>query len=106
RASEAEGLVSLTARMATEGDPLTELVEHARTTFGLDEVSVLRHQEDGDESRWIREAAAGADAPPVPEEAGQVVRLGNDTVLALRGSPLPADRLQLLSAFAGQLGLA
>jgi two-component system sensor histidine kinase KdpD len=115
RGAEAEALARLTARVAAEGDPLPELVEHARTTFGVDAVSVLRRREDGDhegghesghEIGWIREAAAGVGAPESPEEAGQVVQLGNDTVLALRGSPLPADRLQLLSAFAGQLGLA
>ena len=110
RGTEAEALARLTARVAAEGDPLPELVEHARTTFGVDAVSVLRREdrdpEGGHESGWIREAAAGTDAPDTPEEAGQVVQLGNDTVLALRGSPLPADRLQLLSAFAGQLGLA
>ncbi|TMK56089.1 MAG: DUF4118 domain-containing protein, partial [Actinobacteria bacterium] len=111
RGAEAEALARLTARVAAEGDPLPELVEHARTTFGVDAVSVLRRREDGHheggyDSGWIREAAAGAGAPNRPEEAGQVVQLGNDTVLALRGSPLQADRLQLLSAFAGQLGLA
>ena len=110
RGAEAEALARLTARVAAEGDPLPELVEHARTTFGVDAVSVLRREDgdrgDGRESVWIREAAAGTDAPDTPDEAGQVVSLGSDTVLALRGSPLPADRLQLLSAFAAQLGLA
>ncbi|MDP9300234.1 MAG: DUF4118 domain-containing protein, partial [Actinomycetota bacterium] len=106
RGAEAEALARLTARVAAEGDPLPELVEHARTTFGLDAVSVLRREDGDHDSEWIREAAAGTDAPDIPEEAGQVVPLGSDTVLALRGSPLPADRLQLLSAFAGQLGLA
>jgi len=110
RGAEAEALARLTARVAAEGDPLPELVEHARTTFGVDAVSVLRREEGdhgvGRESGWIREASAGTDAPDSPDEAGQVVPLGSDTVLALRGSPLPADRLQLLSAFAAQLGLA
>jgi two-component system sensor histidine kinase KdpD len=109
RGAEAEALARLTARVAAEGDPLPELVENARTTFGLDAVSVLRREDghgDGRETGWIREAAAGTDAPDTPDEAGQVVPLGGDTVLALRGSPLPADRSQLLSAFAAQLGLA
>ena len=111
RGAEAEALARLTARVAAQGDPLPELVEHARTTFGLEAVSVLRRRDDGDheggsDGEWVREAAAGTGAPDSPEEAGQVVQLGNDTVLALRGSPLQADRLQLLSAFAGQLGLA
>ena len=95
RGAEAEALARLTARVAAEGDPLPELVEHARTTFGVDAVSVLRREEggrgDGRETAWIREAAAGTDAPDTPDEAAQVVPLGSDTVLALRGSPLPAD---------------
>ncbi len=110
RGAEAEALARLTARVAAEGDPLPELVEYARTTFGAEAVSVLRRRENGDgaghEGTWAREATAGAGPPDDPEEAGQVVQLGNDTVLALRGNPLPADRLQLLSVFAGQLGLA
>jgi two-component system sensor histidine kinase KdpD len=101
RRAEAEALARLTARVAAEGDPLPGLVEYARTTFGLDAVSVLVPHEGG----WRSEAGAGVDPPEEPDDADQVIELGG-TVLALRGDRLPTDRFQLLSAFAAQLGLA
>jgi two-component system sensor histidine kinase KdpD len=102
RGAEAEVIARLTARLAGEGDPLPELVEHVRTTFGLEGASVLRWAEGG----WVREAAAGHEPPADPEHADQVVEVGRDAVLALRGHRLPADRLQLLSALASQLAVA
>jgi two-component system sensor histidine kinase KdpD len=102
RRAEAEALARLTARVAAEGDPLPGLVEYARTTFGLEGVSVLVQHE----GEWRREAGAGIDPPDGPEDADQVIELGRETVLALRGGPLPSDRFQLLAAFAAQLGLA
>jgi two-component system, OmpR family, sensor histidine kinase KdpD len=102
RGAEAEVIARLTARLAAEGDPLPELVEHVRTTFGLEAASVLRAANGG----WAQEAAAGPEPPPDPEHADQVVEVGRDAVLALRGHRLPADRLQLLSALASQLAVA
>jgi two-component system, OmpR family, sensor histidine kinase KdpD len=102
RGAEAEVLARLTARLAAEGDPLPDLVEHVRTTFGLDAASVVRRADDA----WVVEAAAGADPPQDPDHADQVVEVGRDSVLALRGPRLPADRLQLLSALASQLAVA
>jgi two-component system, OmpR family, sensor histidine kinase KdpD len=102
RGAEAEVIARLTARLAAEGDPLPELVEHVRTTFGLEGAAVLRSADGG----WLREAAAGPDPPADREHADQVVEVGRDAVLALRGHRLPADRLQLLSALASQLAVA
>jgi two-component system sensor histidine kinase KdpD len=102
RGAEAEALARLTARVAAEGDPLPELVEHLRTTFGLEAVSVLHRGDAG----WQREAGSGIAPPGSPGDADQLVELGPDTVLALRGGRLPADRVQLLSAFAAQLAVA
>jgi two-component system sensor histidine kinase KdpD len=102
RGAEAEALARLTARVAAEGESLPDLLEHVRTTLGLAAASILRR--DGD--RWRVDAAAGADPPADPAAADQTVELGPDSVLALRGEPLPADRLRLLSAFAAQLAIA
>lgn len=102
RRAEAEALARLTARVAAEDDPLPGLVEHLRTTFGLGAVSVLRKAEGG----WERDGAAGVDPPGDPDDADQTVELGRGSVLALRGDRLPADALQLLSAFAAQLAIA
>jgi two-component system, OmpR family, sensor histidine kinase KdpD len=102
RGAEAEALARLTARVAAEGESLPDLLEHVRTTLGLAAASILRR--DGD--RWRVDAAAGADPPADLAAADQTVELGPDSVLALRGEPLPADRLRLLSAFAAQLAIA
>ena len=54
--AEAEALAHLAGWLVSDEDPLPGLVEHVRTTFGLDAVSVLRVATDGG---WIVEASAG-----------------------------------------------
>jgi two-component system, OmpR family, sensor histidine kinase KdpD len=102
RGDEAAAMAYVAARVAAEDDPLPGLVEQLGATFGLSGVSVLARGNDD----WRPEARAGIEPPRSPEEADQVVELGRDTVLALRGAPLPADALQLLSTFAAQLTVA
>jgi two-component system sensor histidine kinase KdpD len=102
RGAEAQALARLTARVAGEGEPLSQLLEHVRSALALDAASILRREESG----WLIDAAVGADPATVPEEADQIVDLAPDAVLAVRGHRLPADRVQLLSAFAGQLAIA
>src|SRR5206468_10933145 len=102
RGAESEALARLTARVAAEGEALPELLEHVRTTLGLAAASILRRDDD----RWSIDASAGADPPADPAHADQTVDLGRGSVLALRGAPLPANRLRLLAAFAAQLGIA
>ena len=102
RGAEAEALARLTARVAAESEPLPELLEHVRTTLGLTAASILQRSDGG----WRLEAAAGESAPSTPAAADQTVDLGPDSVLALKGERLPADRLQLLSAFAAELAIA
>jgi two-component system sensor histidine kinase KdpD len=102
RRTEAAAMAYVAARVAAEDDPLPGLVEQLGATFSLSGVSVLSHAGDG----WVADARAGMEPPLLPEDADQVVELGRGTVLALRGAPLPADALQLLSAFAAQLTVA
>jgi two-component system sensor histidine kinase KdpD len=102
RGTEAAAMAYVAARVAAEDDPLPGLVEQLGATFGLSGVSVLSRADEG----WVPEARAGLEPPRAPAEADQVVELGRGTVLALRGAPLPADALQLLSAFAAQLTVA
>ena len=45
--AEAEALAHLAGRLVADDDPLPGLVQHVRTTFGLDAVSVLRLTDDG-----------------------------------------------------------
>jgi two-component system, OmpR family, sensor histidine kinase KdpD len=101
--AEAEALARLAARLAAETDPLPGLVEHLRATFDLDAVAVLRQSDD---ATWVQEAAAGLDAPTVPDAGTDAIDLGPRNVLVLRGARLPADSLRVLSAFAAQLAVA
>ncbi len=101
--AEAEALARLAARLAAEDDPLPGLVENLRATFGLDAAAVLRRA-DGD--AWTREAAAGVDPPSRPGDGTDLVEVGRDTVLVLRGPRMPAESVGVLQAFGAQLTVA
>jgi two-component system, OmpR family, sensor histidine kinase KdpD len=101
--AEAEALAHLAGRLVADDDPLPGLVQHVRTTFGLDAVSVLRLTDDG---RWLVEADAGAGAPSTPEEGTETLDLGEDTSLVIRGPRLPAESRRVLAAFVAQLAVA
>ena len=100
--AEAEALARLAGWLLSEDDPLPNLVEHLRTTFGLSAVSVVRR--DGDD--WRVEATSGADPPQHPEEGSESIELGPDTLLVMRGAMLPAEARRVLSAFAAQVAVA
>ena len=100
--AEAEALARLAGWLMSEEDPLPQLVDHLRTTFGLTAVSVIRRV--GDE--WVVEAAAGPTPPGRPEDGAEAIELGPDTTLVLSGSRLPASARRILSAFAAQLAVA
>ena len=101
--AEAEALARMAGWLLTEDDPLPGLVDHVRTTFGLEAVSVLRHGEDGG---WIAEATAGSDPPMTPEDGSETLDLGEDASLVIRGSRLPAEARRVLAAFVAQLSVA
>src|SRR4029453_5612787 len=61
----AETIARLTARLAAEGDPLPELVEHLRTTFGLEAASVPRPGARGS-APLARRGPRGPRAAPRP----------------------------------------
>ena len=100
--AEAEALARLAGWLISEDDPLPQLVEHLRTTFGLSAASVLRRADEG----WTVEAAAGPSPPQRPEDGVEVIELGPDTTLVLSGTSLPASARRVLSAFAAQLAVA
>jgi two-component system, OmpR family, sensor histidine kinase KdpD len=101
--AEAEALARLAGWLLSDDDPLPGLVEHVRTTFGLEAVSVLRR---GDEQSWIVEATAGAEPPATPEAGTEAIDLGEDASLVIRGARLPAEARRILTAFVAQLSLA
>jgi two-component system sensor histidine kinase KdpD len=100
--AEAEALARLAGWLLSEEDPLPNLVDHLRTTFGLAATSVVRASGTG----WTVEASAGASPPTTPEEGDESIELGPDTMLVLKGPRLPAEARRVLSAFAAQLTVA
>lgn len=101
--AEAEALARLAGWLLLDDDPLPGLVEHVRTTFGLEAVSVLRRREDG---QWVAESTAGTDPPATPEEGSETIELGEHASLVIRGPRLPAAALRVLGAFVAQLSVA
>jgi two-component system, OmpR family, sensor histidine kinase KdpD len=100
--AEAEALARLAGWLLSEDDPLPDLVEHLRTTFGLSAVAVMRTHDGA----WEVEAAAGERPPSAPEEGSESIELGPDAVLVLRGPGLPSEARRVLGAFAAQLAVA
>nr|MDQ6928441.1 DUF4118 domain-containing protein [Actinomycetota bacterium] len=101
--AEAETLARLAGTMA-EDDPLATLVRHLRTTFALDAAAVLVRNYSGDE--WRVEAESGSPVPASPDDADAMENLGHGMVLVLAGRTLATEDLQVLHAFAAQLGAA
>ena len=106
--AEAETLARVAGASADE-DPLRPLAGQLLVAFGLQAVAVL-HREPGAAGgaggRWTIEAGAGDPLPATPDEATEVLPLGDGAVLALVGPRLPAEDRHLLSAFTAQLGAA
>ena len=101
--AEAEALARLAGWLLSEDDPLPDLVEHLRTTFGLSAVvgGAPRGRRAGS---WRRRA--GPAPPTIPRRATRRVELGPDTMLVLSGPRLPAEARRVLAAFAAQLTVA
>ncbi len=99
--TEAATLSSLARSVLTGQDTAEAVCARVREVFGLDAVSLL--QRDG--TSWFVVACDGSGAACTPEEAGARVRVDDDHVLALRGSPLRAGDQRVLEAFALQASL-
>jgi two-component system sensor histidine kinase KdpD len=100
--AEAEALARLGGTLLHGDDPLPELVEQLRATFGLEAVAVLRRDRQG----WRAEAVAGRSAPIRPEYASDAVELDDQTTLTLSGRRLAGDDRRVLTAFTNQLAVA
>jgi two-component system, OmpR family, sensor histidine kinase KdpD len=111
--AEAETLARVAGASADE-DPLRPLAGQLLVAFAQQAVAVLRRQPGGpgsgatagDGGPWAVEVAAGEPVPATPEEATEVLPLGDGAVLALVGPRLLAEDRHLLSAFTAQLGAA
>jgi two-component system sensor histidine kinase KdpD len=108
--AEAETLARVAGASAGE-DPLAPLAGQLLAAFDQQAVAVLRRATaapaagQGAEA-WTVEASAGEPVPASPEEATEVLPLGDGTVLALVGPALAAEDRHLLGAFTAQLGAA
>ncbi|MCA1841683.1 MAG: DUF4118 domain-containing protein [Actinobacteria bacterium] len=103
--AEAETLARVAGASADE-DPLVPLAGQLLVAFGQEAVAVLRRSGGKADGRWVIEAGAGERPPARPEDASEVLPLGDGTVLALVGPALAAEDRHLLAAFTAQLGAA
>ena len=101
--SEAEALARLAGWLVAEDDPLQSLLEHLRTTLGLQAVSIFRRT---DVDAWSVEASAGDPETVRSGQEGDRIDLGEDAVLVMKGSHLRVDERRVLTAFAAQLAVA
>ncbi|MFI9269327.1 ATP-binding protein [Kitasatospora sp. NPDC052896] len=82
------------------GSAIPTLLEHSRTTFGLDSVALL--------SRATGEVIARSDGSgeQAAERDTTEVPVGSDALLILAGRRLPADEQRVLTAFAAHVAAA
>ena len=99
--AEAQTLARLAGSLV-ETDPLPALVEHLRSTFGLDGVALLRSEGPG----WRTEVADGPLPPTAPTDADVAHHLDDDLVLAMNGKTMSGDDRRVLNIFVTQLGVA
>lgn len=99
--AEARFLAQLAGALIGSGDPLPELLEGLRSSFGLDAVAILRREG----SDWVIEAGVGDPLPARPADGSETVALDEGT-LVLKGPKLHAEDRMVLRAFAAQLAVA
>ena len=101
--SEASALARSSALLVGAADPLPELVDQLRITFGLAGVSVLERSGSG----WITHTTSG-DRPQTRPQDGTAFALNasGDAQLVITGEALPSQDLQVLRAFTDQLSVA
>jgi two-component system sensor histidine kinase KdpD len=103
-AAEADTLSALAGSVLRGDSALPALLERLRETFGMSSVTLLERTDDGSPTWTVIESSG----PPVttPEQADADVPASERLVLALRGHPLSAADLRVVSAFAAQTALA
>jgi two-component system sensor histidine kinase KdpD len=101
--AEAEALARTSSILIGEPNPLPDLLDHLRTNFGLEAVSLLSNRDDG----WVVDASSGPDPPgePFDGERWDLTRDGS-SVLVLRGAKMSADDQRVLRTFLSNLALA
>ena len=101
--SEAAALARSSALLVGAADPLPELVDQLRITFGLAGVSVLERSG----ADWMTHTASGDEAQTRPQDGiAFALDTSGDAQLVITGEALPSQDLQVLRAFADQLSVA
>ena len=101
--NEASALARSSALLVGAADPLPELVDQLRITFGLAGVSVLERT-GGD---WMTHTASGDEAQTRPQDGTAfALNASGDAQLVITGEALPSQDLQVLRAFTDQLSVA
>jgi two-component system sensor histidine kinase KdpD len=97
--TEAELVASIAVTMVGSHEPLVDLLELLRTTFGLEAVALLRASSSG----WRVVAHAGTPCPTTPE-AGDIVRdVDEATSLTLVGGSAKHIDAHVLDVFLAQM---
>ena len=101
--AEAGALARTSGILIGAADPLPELLDQLRVTFGLQSVSLLSNRDDG----WVVDASVGDDPPtdPFHGDSWDLVADGT-TVVVLRGAQLSADDQRVLRTFLSNLAVA
>lgn len=101
--AEAAALARSSATLVGALDPLPDLLEQVRATFGLDAASVLERTADG---WWPTHLSGSPDL--VDPDLGTSIDLSADGTLRLvvSGTALGLEQLEVLRAFADQLAMA
>jgi two-component system, OmpR family, sensor histidine kinase KdpD len=117
RASAESDLLVTTAGSILRGaQPLQAVIDRVREAFGMQTVTMLERDTDGDGeplpgAPWHVVAASGevaTEQPPVtsPEDADVAMPIDDKLVLAARGRTLPAQDRRVLGAFAAYAAAA
>lgn len=99
--AHAEALAA-TADNPVFGPSASGMTRRIRDVFALNAAAVLRRSDNA----WETLAAVGVSELRRPEDAGEVIPLTDDTVLALSGGSLTGDDRRVLRAFAAQMAQA
>jgi two-component system sensor histidine kinase KdpD len=94
--AEADVLTTLAGSVLRGGDAVPTMLEQLRETLNLVGVALL--QRDDTARGWTLVGSAGTDVPHDPEHASTCVPVQDDLTFALRGRPLTAEDLRVVTA--------
>jgi two-component system sensor histidine kinase KdpD len=102
--AEAETLSALAGSVLGGASAVEALLDRLRETFGMESVEL---RDTGSDTEGDSGSGGGSGPEPAREgEAMEEVSIGDDTVLVLRGRPLPAADRRVLAAFAAHVAAA